>query len=134
MSLFLNLLSAKVFRLSQPSENFDALLIRLCSLNKKSYSLKTLYLFCEFKKKQNTFRIYWICSIFLFFRPIVKKNLWKTCLFYQTKSRFYLELDSKIQASKDIVKEKEHRRICCSRRNYHQSRLWIHLVVGCYWA
>jgi putative transposase len=32
-------------------------------------------------------------------------------LFYQTKSRFYLELDSKIQASKDIVKEKEHRRI-----------------------
>jgi NADP-dependent 3-hydroxy acid dehydrogenase YdfG len=46
----------------------------LCSLNKKSYSLKMLYLFCEFKK-QNTFRIYWICSIFLFFRPIVKKNL-----------------------------------------------------------
>ena len=68
-----------------------------------------LYLFCEFKK-QNTFRIYWICSIFLFFRPIVKKNLWKTCLFYQTKSRFYLELDSKIQASKDILKEKEHRK------------------------
>ena len=33
-------------------------------------------------------------------------------MFYQTKSRFYLELDSKIQASKDIVKEKEHRRIC----------------------
>src|SRR5205085_6268326 len=93
----------------------------LCSLNKKSYSLKMLYLFCEFKK-QNTFRIYWICSIFLFFRPIVKKNLRKACLFYQTKSRFYLELDSKIQASKDIVKEKEHRRIC-SRRNYHQSRL-----------
>jgi len=38
---------------------------RLCSLNKKSYSFKMLYLFCEFKKKQNTFRIYcrrWIAG------------------------------------------------------------------------
>lgn len=102
-------------------------------LTKKAIAWRCSISFVNSRNRTSSEYIGYALSIFLFFRPIVKKNLWKTCLFYQTKSRFYLELDSKIQASKDIVKEKEHRRIF-SRRNYHQSRLWIHLVVGCYWA
>ena len=59
-------------------------------------------------KKQNAFSVYWLCHIFLFFRIIIKANSRKTAvfLFYQAKSRFYRELmDSKVQTTKDIIKE-----------------------------
>ena len=71
------------------------------------------YLFHELKK-QNAFSVYWLCSIFLFFRFIVKANSRKTAvlLFYQAKSRFHMELmDSEIQTTKDIIKENNFFRV-----------------------
>ena len=42
-------------------------------LSRKSIAWRC-YISYEFKK-QNIFQMYWICPIFLFFRPIIKKNL-----------------------------------------------------------
>lgn len=92
-----------------------------------------LYFPCDLEK-QNTFTICWICFVFLFFRFIFKANSWKTIImFYQKKPRFHMELDSKVQTHKDILKKKK-----CIRVHrwwdINQDRFRICLALGCYWA
>ena len=86
----------------------------LCSLQ-KTYRLKMLYIsFVNARNKEHTFfKMRMLCSVFLFFKIIIKKNNgWKIIiLFYQKKSRFYLELDLKVQTAKYGIKEKQSFRI-----------------------
>ena len=72
----------------------------------KSYSLKMPYFLYE-HQKQDTFGAYRLWIVFVFFRFILKASLRKAFLLYQAKSRFHLELDSKVQISTDINKENE---------------------------
>ena len=64
------------------------------------------YFLCG-KQKQNTLGICWLWSVSVLFRFVFEEGPGKAVLLCQAQPRFHLELDSKAQANKGILKKEK---------------------------
>ena len=81
------------------------------------------------KQKQNTLGTCWPWSVFVLFRFAFEEGLGRAVLLCQAQPRFHLELDSKAQANKGILKKEEDIRVC-HRRDIDQGGPGASVAVG----